>query len=379
MSKSRGHARHEEHEEHEEHVNHEAWVIPYADMLTLLMALFLVLFAVGRTDLEKFKKLAASMRHEFGNSSTEVVDLGGSGDNPTGDGGAGILTADVSPSVPAASTTTTISPADQALGEKEAAQAAANQEATSLEGVKESVQAAADAFGLGSSLNLTLDARGLVVTIVTDQVLFQAGDADLQPAGLSILDVVGQALLKVPNQISVEGHTDNRPISNARFADNWALSNARATSVVRYFIQQDGIPADRLSATGYADTKPIADNTTADGAARNRRVEVIVKAEVSLAPLQGADGTVTPVTPAAPVSPSGGTDPVTATTTPSGASASGDGSSAATGSTLADVASDPPVDGLDQVTGTTVGPVVPDLTPHLGPGLNTLPDGGTGG
>jgi len=293
MTKTRGHHRgHEEHEEHEEHVNHEAWVIPYADMLTLLMALFLVLFAVGRTDLEKFKKLAQSFRQEFGNSSTEVVDMGGSGQDATGDGGAGVLPIEVSPP-PTAATTTTLSPADEALGEKQAAEQAAAAEADSLDEVRDGLAAAAAAFGIGDSLNLTLDARGLVVTIVTDQVLFAPGQADLQPAGLEILDVVGQALLNVPNEVAIEGHTDDRPLGGGgRYADNWDLSGARANSVLRHFIVADGLPPERLSANSFADTRPIADNSTPEGQARNRRVEVIVKAQVSLSPVLRPDGTV---------------------------------------------------------------------------------------
>ena len=97
----KGHKQHEEHEEHEEHVNHEAWVIPYADMLTLLMALFLVLFAIGRTDLEKFKKLAESFRQEFGGSgaSSQVVTIseGSGGESPL-DGGEGVLDTNSLPS-----------------------------------------------------------------------------------------------------------------------------------------------------------------------------------------------------------------------------------------------------------------------------------------
>jgi len=387
MSKSRGHHRgHEEHEEHEEHVNHEAWVIPYADMLTLLMALFLVLFAVGRTDLEKFKKLAQSFRQEFGNSSTEVVDMGGSGESPSGDGGSGVLAADVPPTI-AVTTSSVPTPADEALGEKEAAQQAAVAEADSLEEVKEAVQAAADQLGIGDSLNLTLDARGLVVTIVTDRVLFLPGDAQLQPEGVSVLDVVGQALLNVPNQISIEGHTDNRPISNSRYADNWDLSNARATSVLRFFLEHDGIPAARLTPVGHADTMPIADNSTPEGQARNRRVEVIVKAQVSLAPIVQPDGHVDPgVTTASP----------TATTTASAAdgatagddATANDGAAADGGAAADDGADDgsadnqpagsvPADNGAVEVVPPGAG--IPSVKPDLSPGIGISPVGGASG
>ena len=396
MSKSRGHVRHEEHEEHEEHINHEAWVIPYADLLTLLMALFLVLFAVGRTDLEKFKKMAQSFKQEFGNSATsQVVSLGGSGDNPTGDGGSGILAADLTPQQPAAITTTTTSPADQALEEKNAAIQAAQTEANSLQGVEDSVRSVADAFGVGGQLNFTIDARGLVVTIVTDQVLFQPGDADLQAEGLTVLDVVAQALANVPNDVSVEGHTDDRPISNSRYASNWELSNARATSVLRYLIEHDQIPASRLSAVGYADQRPIADNSTIEGAAKNRRVEIVVKAAVSLDPVLGAPGA--PGAPAADapagvVASAGVAGEATATaTTVAGAGAGGVAGTPPNvvpnvvpnleplGPTTTQTASEgpAPVADIEAITGTSFPSADPNVIPDMGPNVDPTRAPGT--
>jgi chemotaxis protein MotB len=97
----------------------------------------------------------------------------------------------------------------------------------------------------------------------------------------------------VPNDVAIEGHTDNQPISSARYPSNWELSNARATSVLRYMLDHDGLPASRLSSTGYADTKPVADNATPEGKAKNRRVEIVVLAQVPLTPALNADGTLT--------------------------------------------------------------------------------------
>lgn len=314
MSNTRGHRRHEEHEEHEEHVNHEAWVIPYADMLTLLMALFLVLFAIGRTDAAKSKLAAESFREATGQPS-QVVDLGGAeGDKPI-DGGTGIL--DV-PEAPAAetpgettaessATTTTVDagvvptivtvaqPAamvtdeqiEQAVRDKAVDEA--NTAIVSLGDVQKTLEAAAAATGLGEDLSFRLEARGLVVTILTDKVLFDSGSAQLQDEGLHLLDLVAEALSSVPNQLSIEGHTDSRPISNAKFASNWELSTARATSVLRFLIGRHGLEAGRMQASGYADTRPIADNATPEGAARNRRVEVVVLSDVSLQPVLAPD------------------------------------------------------------------------------------------
>ncbi|MEK7423098.1 MAG: flagellar motor protein MotB [Actinomycetota bacterium] len=278
--KSRGAHRHEEHEEHEEHVNHEAWVIPYADMLTLLMALFLVLFAVGRTDIEKFKKLAQSFREEFGNGgSAEIVSLGtgSTGDTPL-EGGTGVLdNAAIAP------TEAQIEEAIQ-WANKHAAQQAVDQ----LEVLENAIQVVADAAGYGESVAFRFEGRGLVLTIVNDSVLFEPGQAALQEEGVAILDLVALELHDLPNEIAIEGHTDSRPISTTRYPSNWELSTARATSVLRYLVLH-GFPADRMSAAGYADTRPVADNATVTGQATNRRVEIVIVSDISLEPVVGTD------------------------------------------------------------------------------------------
>ena len=272
-AKSRGHHRHEEHEEHEEHVNHEAWVIPYADMLTLLMALFLVLFAVGRTDIEKFKKLAESFRQEFGNGgSAEIVSVGTgtSGDTPM-DGGDGVLD---SPGL-----LPTAEQVEVAIEQSE--QAAAEVAVGELDSVREHIQGLADQQGVGDKIAFRFEGRGLVLTILDDTVLFEPGQATLQPAGLSILDLVTSSLLNAGHDVAIEGHTDSRPISTSRYPSNWELSTARATSVLRYMLLQGFDPA-RISASGYADTRPMADNDTPEGQAANRRVEIVIVSDIPL-------------------------------------------------------------------------------------------------
>lgn len=266
-----------DHEEHEEHVNHEAWVIPYADMLTLLMALFLVLFAVGRVDTEKFKKMAESFRDEFGSGAGEqVVDLGGGSGSPL-DGGSGVLDLDAAavPETPSAA-------ADEALAEKESAEAAATAAAEALDGVRQAVQLHADAAGLGSAIGFRTEPRGLVVAIVTDQVLFDPGRAELQADGLAILDIIADALGETSYDLAVEGHTDARPIATSRYPSNWELSTARATSVLRYLVDAHGLDPARMAAAGYADTRPLDPAATAEAEARNRRVEIVVLSDVDL-------------------------------------------------------------------------------------------------
>jgi chemotaxis protein MotB len=301
-SDSRGAHREEEHEEHE---NHEAWVIPYADMLTLLMCLFLVLFAVGNVDKEKFEKMSESMRSEFGGgASSQVVPLGDatsigplSGgeslfDSVTpitaapslvvdisGDIGAGIDAPAVAPVV--APVVVVVEVADDEV--------AAQQSYDELIALQLLVRQRAESRGLADAVGFRFENRGLVVTIITDQVLFDESRADLQPVGIEILELVADVLRASPNNISIEGHTDSRPISSGRFPSNWELSTARATSVLRHLTETVGFDPARLSAAGYADTRPLASNDTVEGAARNRRVEVVVTSDVSLASVLEAD------------------------------------------------------------------------------------------
>ncbi|MEX1107056.1 MAG: flagellar motor protein MotB [Ilumatobacteraceae bacterium] len=273
--------RHEEHEEHEEHVNHEAWVIPYADVLTLLMALFLVLFAIGQTDLDKFRKLAQSFRQEFGEgTSADMLSVGnGTGDSLL-DGGNGILDNSGS-SKP--------SPLQVEQAVQQAALADAEGAVKELQQIEDGILVAAEEANIGDKLAFRFEGRGLVLSLLNDGVLFRPGEATLQPEGMEVLRLVMANLKDIPNGISIEGHTDSRPISNTRYPSNWELSTSRATSVLRY-MELEGFDDTRLSASGYGDTRPIADNASVDGQALNRRVEIVILSEISLKPAIEVDG-----------------------------------------------------------------------------------------
>jgi chemotaxis protein MotB len=258
------------HQEHEEHVNHEAWVIPYADMLTLLFCLFVVLWALANqanSELAKYKDVAARISAGFAGDTAQVQVLDG--------GGASILDT--------AGNVGTIQPNDQAIAAAIAAQERENaqkqqteQEREDLKDLQQQISTVANERGIGNSLNFRQEARGLVVTIVSDQVLFAPGSAEFAAGGSDVLVAVVDALRNSPNALQIEGHTDNVPLSNARYGSNWELSSARATSVLRFMVESLGFPGDRITAGAYGDTKPIADNTTADGRAKNRRVEIVV-------------------------------------------------------------------------------------------------------
>jgi chemotaxis protein MotB len=268
-----------EHEEGE--ANHERWLLTYADMITLLMVLFIVLFAISVVDKKKFAELADGLSHNFG-ASTKVMPDG------TGvlDGGktanADLGTLANNPAQPItpindAEVSTPLTPEQQQ--ELQADQAKANllkQEQDTLAEAEKKIEAALQAKGLANSASMQITAQGLVVSIVTDKVLFDTGKADLEPVGQQVLDAIAPALVSLPNDISIEGHTDNVPISGGMFASNWELSAVRATTVLRYLVSHDGLPEDRMSATGYADTRPVAPNDTAAHRQENRRVAVVV-------------------------------------------------------------------------------------------------------
>ena len=281
MSKKKHH-----HEEHEEHVNHEAWVIPYADMLTLLMALFLVMWATSQTDASKAKAVAAGFADSLG--------IHGDG---SGVGGDGVLTgasaAAAQPPKPQLIDKKTAD-AFKALDAQKASALQSEAARKDLQNLQTQIQTSQQQSGVPNQLAFRLEGRGLVVSIVSEGVLFDAGSADLRPEGRTILDRVVAPLLTTTNRIAIEGHTDNRPISTGRFPSNWELSTARASSVLRYLVAVHGMNPSRLTASGYADQQPVAPNTDDAGRARNRRVDLAIS---GVAPVAITDSAVPDLTP----------------------------------------------------------------------------------
>ena len=278
------------HDDHEEHVNHEAWVIPYADMLTLLMGLFLVLWSMSTTDLAKLEQLRESLAEGFGVGSSSdaappsVIE---SSEGGLLDGGLG----GIGPGVAAgarASDPTQLHRAFAALDRESAHAEAVEAASDELDQIETMIQQSADAAGVSASISMRREARGLVVTVVTDQVLFEPGSADLQPQGRGVLDLLVPAMRQFHNPLAIEGHTDNDPISNGRFPSNWELSTSRATSVLRYLVESHAFEGSRLTAAGYGEERPIGDNNTTTGKAANRRVELVVLSDVPLADVTGA-------------------------------------------------------------------------------------------
>jgi chemotaxis protein MotB len=280
-------ARRRAHHEEEEHENAERWLVSYADMITLLAALFIVLFAMSRLDLAKFQKFAHALNSSLGNgsaASNKPSVLDGSGDKPT-QGGTGMLdgtSASSQTRSSSAAATDTPNPDqsfDQAINDKLSPTSKTGKERQALTAIQNQIAQSLAAAGLGNDVTFRLDDRGLVVQIVTDHVLFTSGSASLQTEGQAILNGLAAPLAAQTHRVEVDGYTDNRPIHSSLYPSNDALSFARATSVVRYLVTADGFPVSRISAVGWGEQNPVAPNDAPAGRAKNRRVEIVVLAD----------------------------------------------------------------------------------------------------
>jgi chemotaxis protein MotB len=276
---------------HAEHENDERWLLTYADMITLLMALFMVLFSISSVNISKYQTLQQSLKAAFSGSilpgGRSIMQSGSQSTTAHTPATAEIpslvplnpvAAAKANPSI--ASSKANQSSASLNSKQLEAAlnsMSAALREQASLASLKQKLDAYAKEHGLSHDVQTVIDRRGLVVRVLTDQLLFASGQATLQPAGFPLLNEVAQLLnVDKSHPITVEGHTDNVPISSSQYPSNWELSTDRATTVVRYLIAK-GVNRERLGAVGYADLHPLASNATAAGRAKNRRVEIVLQ------------------------------------------------------------------------------------------------------
>lgn len=264
------------------HDNEERWLLTYADMITLLMALFMVLFAISSVNVSKYQVLQKSLRAAFSGSvlpgERSILNSGAtSGTKPSPNQQEMPPIVAPHPSQTSQQPTLSVGQVLQKLVNSAAAALAAKHEAQELEALKRRLDAYAREHGFATQVQTVIDRRGLVVRVLTDQLLFDSGQATLKPQGLPLLNEVAN-LLNVDQQhpISVEGNTDTQPIATGQFPSNWELSTVRATTVVRYLISR-GVNENRLAATGYAYLHPIASNATPSGRARNRRVEIVLE------------------------------------------------------------------------------------------------------
>lgn len=230
------------------HVNHERWMVSFADFMTLLFALFVVLFSISTVDEQKLEKVAESMDQAFGLFSAQ---------------GPNLLNAPAQPNQPIPPIVQPQSPAPPVASDQKLMKR--------LEAVVRQTQ------GLPATVSLRQENRGVVIQL-RDTRLFASGSADLRPEIQAELRRIGRELKAIGQPVRIEGHTDNVPVRGVTggFRSNWELSAARANRVLQFFLEMGALPPDRFSVAGYGEYRPIAPNGSESGRARNRRVDIVI-------------------------------------------------------------------------------------------------------
>lgn len=267
-------ARKRRHEE-EEHENHERWLVTYADMVTLLMVLFIVMFAMSSVDQKKFMALKNGLAAGFANSasvlpgSTSLLEEAG--------------TEPISPVAPdqrlenlTKLTTDELDAQANAAAIKRELEAMA--ESQRLRKAEAQVLKTLRAEGLADDVRTTIDERGLVISLISEHVVFEADSPALSPRGAAVVDGLAPALLALPEDLQISGHTNQEGVKPANFATDWDLSAARAITVLRRLNEQLGVPTKRLSLAAYGHTMPLEDPSTPGSQRVNKRVDIVVLA-----------------------------------------------------------------------------------------------------
>jgi chemotaxis protein MotB len=280
-------------QKHPEHENLERWLVSYADFITLLFATFTALYALAQTDAAKLKDVGEAIREGFAEQSiiNGIKSILEGKSPPTANPDPISSQKGAGPGVLGKFDSMTYKP-----GEVKSLQHLVDDLTSDLRQVSQAVQkqlgqlmqaGQGSASGIGAGpgedpatpvrdVTMSLQQRGIRISF-DSRMLFEPGSAALRPIGQQFLDVVAQRLKKFDNRrFHVEGHTDGTPIATALFPSNWELSAARASRVVRYFIDRHQFNPGSLVAVGYGPTQPIADNRTPEGRSRNRRVDIIL-------------------------------------------------------------------------------------------------------
>jgi chemotaxis protein MotB len=219
--------------------NPDRWLLTYSDLITLLLGLFVILYAVSKIDAGRYTEIVSALGGVFGSRQ-------------------GLL------------------PGDPAVLQNP-------EVALQLERARitRDIRSALQLDTRKVPIEITENERGITVHIM-EELLFASGSADLKQASLAAMDSLATVLRKLPNDLRVEGHTDNVPINTVTFPSNWHLSVARALNVAYYLIQRHGLKQDRVQVVGYSEFQPLVPNTSADNRSKNRRVDIVIVAPGSL-------------------------------------------------------------------------------------------------
>lgn len=218
----------------DDHEHLERWLLTYADLITLLLAFFVVMYSMSQIDAKKFGKMAQALNGVLKGGESIVRHQ-----NEALNKGHGLL------------------------------------DIGNLRMIQQKIEERFKQIDRQNDIKTEITERGLVVHIM-ESALFKDASASLEPRALEVLDLIAERTRDIPNHIRVEGHTDDRPINTVRFPSNWELSSARATEVVRYLSQNHNIPPDRISALGYGEYRPVRPNNSIENRAQNRRVDVVI-------------------------------------------------------------------------------------------------------
>lgn len=218
------------------------WYVSFSDMMAVLMSMFVMLYSMSNLDTNKFQEVVVSLNGAWGVLS----------------GGPGVLYL--------ADLPTNMNPDDPTV------------QLSPLYVIQQKYAKPLEKQGAEGRIDTELTSQGLRMRF-TDRTLFAPGSATLRPEAAEVMSAVGELLRNAPNRITVEGHTDSTPISTAMFPSNWELSTARATAVIHYLIENEGIAPKRLTAAGYGEFWPLVPNDTPERRAYNRRVEITLLSE----------------------------------------------------------------------------------------------------
>lgn len=237
--------------------NHERWIVSYADMVTLLWALFVVLYALSDSNPRKMLLVQQSIDQAF-----DIGVLSGSAGSASLIASGGGLTPGIT-----------------------------QIQSKNLSDISKTLGDFAKAKGIDGKIQIRQDAESITISLA-DNLLFSSASADLKPGSQEVLAAVAEVLSGLPNQLQIEGHTDTVPVNNVDFATNWELSAARAATVLRFLTEAGGVGVKRVHGAYFAETRPLAANDTAEGRALNRRADIVIlyptqeELERALAPVE---------------------------------------------------------------------------------------------
>lgn len=234
------------------------WMVTYADMVTLILVFFILLFSMSQLDQVKFEAVSNSFKDrtvfDFSPSAVPLENA----ENLKSENQSGELNS------PKQIKNVTASDEKQVVAQTD-----------SLNKLMTDVEQYLDTNELNNVISASRNERG-VVLVLQELILFDPGEADILQSGEPFLNKISSLLAEIPNQVKVEGHTDNKPMSSFRYPSNWELSGARASSVVRYLVNKNNFDESRFTIVGYSDTRPLVPNDSPENMSKNRRVEIVI-------------------------------------------------------------------------------------------------------